>query len=333
MDDMNFTENDEGQRVQPPDLDTTLNVLRENDGSVNTTLYYGLSGLDASDLRRLTPVWTALKPAFRRKLLRELIEASETNFELNYNTLAYFALEDEDAGVREAAVELLWEDETLGLMHRLNELALEDEAVAVRAAAASALGRFVLGGELGEMDEAETVKAQETVVSILNNLDEDIDVRRRALEAISNSSHEIVEEAIREAYDSPDRRMQISSIFAMGRSYDEQWNEFVVQQLDSEDAEMRYEAARAAGELEIESAVRGLTRLALDGDREIKEVAIWSLGEIASKEATRTLERLATEAKRLHDDELLEAIEDALGTASMGSSSLYMMRLDGDDEN
>ena len=333
MDDMNFTENDEGQRVQQPDLETTLNTLRENDGSVNATLYYGLSGLDTSEMRGLKPVWAQLKPAYRRKLLRELVEAAETNFELNYNALAYFALDDEDAGVREAAIELLWEDVSMSLMHRLNEIALEDESVEVRAAAASALGRFILGGEVGDMDEAQTMTAQDTVVSILNNLDEDIDVRRRALEAISNSSHEIVEEAIREAYDSPDRRMQISSIFAMGRSYDEQWNEFVIQQLDSEDAEMRYEAARAAGELEIENAVRGLTRLALDDDREIKEVAIWSLGEIASREATRTLERLATEAKRLHDDELLEVIEDALGTASMGSTSLYMMRLEEDDEN
>jgi HEAT repeat protein len=278
-------------------------------------------------------VWGELKPAFRRKLLRELVEASETNFELNYSTLGYYALDDADAGVREAAIELLWEDESMPLMYRLNDLALEDESVEVRAAAASALGRFILGGELGNHNEAEIAKAQETVVSILNNLDEDIDVRRRALEAISNSSLEIVEEAIREAYDSYDRRMQISAVFAMGRSYDEQWSDLVLQQLNSEDAEMRYEAARAAGELEIENAVRGLTRLALDDDREIIEVAIWSLGEIGSKEATRTLERLATEAKRAHDDELLEAIEDALGTASMGNSSLYMMRMDEDDED
>lgn len=333
MDDTNFNENEERQPIPQPDLETTLKTLRENDGSVNATLYYGLSGLEPSEIRRLAPVWAELAPAFRRKLLRELVEASETNFELDYSTLGYYALDDSDAGVREAAIELLWEDESMPLMHRLNDLALEDEAVEVRAAAASALGRFILGGELGDMDEAETVRAQETAVSILNNLSEDIDVRRRALEAISNSSHELVEEAIREAYDSYDRRMQISSVFAMGRSCDEQWNEFVVQQLDSEDAEMRYEAARAAGELEIESAVRGLTRLALDDDREIKEVAIWSLGEIASKEATRTLERLATEAKRLHDDELMEVIEDALATASMGSSSLYMMRLDEDDED
>ena len=210
-----------------------------------------------------------------------------------------YALSDSDAGVREAAVELLWEDESLVLMNRLIDIALYDEAINVRAAAASALGRFILLGELGDLPEEEITKAQDAAVSILNNVSEDYDVRRRALEAIANSSHEIVDEAIREAYDNPDHRMQISAVFAMGRTYDSQWNEYVLQQLDSEDPEMSYEAARAAGELEIEEAVPGLTRLALDHDREVKEVAIWSLGEIGSRESTRILERLATEAKRL----------------------------------
>ncbi len=315
-----------------PDFETTLAALRDNDGSVTSTLYYGLSALEPGSIARLAPVWKGLTPDYRRKLLRELTEASEANFELEYSALGQYALDDDDPGVREAAVEALWEDESLPLMYRLIDLAQEDEAVGVRAAAASALGRFILKGELGDLPESETSKAQDAVVSILDDTDEDIDVRRRALEAIANCGHEIVDEAIREAYDSHDHRMQISAVFAMGRTYDQQWGEYVRQQLDSDDPEMRYEAARAAGELEIEEAVPALTRLALDNDREVKEVAIWSLGEIGSREATRVLERLATEAKRLGDDDLLEAIEDALSAASLGSGSLYMMRFDEDEE-
>src|SRR5664279_2718178 len=328
--DMNDT-NDTNE-LKHPDLETTLATLRANDGAVKSTIYYGLSGLAPTDLRRLAPIWDELLPAYRRKLVRELLEASEANFELDYSVLGQFALEDSDEGVREAAIELLWENESLPLMHRLIDIALNDEAIDVRAAAASALGRFILLGEMGDLPEAEVVKAQDTAVSILDNEAEDIDVRRRALEAIGNSSHEIVDEAIREAYDSPDHRMQISSVFAMGRTYDPQWSEFVLQQLDNDDAEMRYEAARAAGELEIEDALPALKRLAFDDDREVKEVAIWSLGEIGTREATRLLERLATDAKRAKDEELLEAIEDAIGTASLGGSSLYLMRFDEDEE-
>jgi HEAT repeat protein len=335
MDDMDFNdlnELNESSEEKHPDLDTTLNALRDNDGTVNSIIYYGLSQLEDENVRRLAPLWSELKAAFRRKVLRELVEASEANFELNYSALGYYALGDDDPSVRVAAIELLWEEASTSLLHKLQEMALYDDTAEVRAAAASALGRFILAGELGDLDEAEGLKAQDTAISILNNLDEDIDVRRRALEAISNSSNEIVVDAIREAYDHPDHRMQISAVFAMGRSYEERWNDIVLQQLDSEDEEMRYEAARAAGELEIDGAVRKLTNIALGDEREIREVAIWSLGEIGSKEATRTLERLATDAKRKHDDELLEAIEDALDTASMGNNSLYLMKLDGEDD-
>lgn len=317
---------------QQPDLDDTLSVLQASDTTHNSKLVYGLSHLDEVGIERLKPIWAALELEYRRKLMHELVEASETNFELNYSAFGNFALDDADAEVRTTAIELLWEDESLLLMRRLMRIVVDDESTQVRAAAASGLGRFILLGELGDMPEAQTIPAQDVVIEVLNNQAEDIDVRRRALEAISNCSHEIVPDAIRDAYDSPDRRMQISSVFAMGRSFDERWTDIVLQELQSEDDEMRYEAARAAGELELEQAVQDLTRLALDDDREIQEVAIWSLGEIASREATRTLDRLATEAKRNNDDELLEAIEDAIGTASLGSSSLYLMRFDDEED-
>ena len=316
---------------QQPDLEKTLSVLKESDSTLNSTIFYGLSALDPEDIGRLEPVWATLPATYRGALLRELVEASESNFDLNYGALGFFALSDSEAEVREAAIDLLWEDETLELMNRLIELALYDEATAVRAAAASALGRFILLGELGDLPETEAVKAQDAAVSILNNLDEEIDVRRRALEAIANGGHEMVDEAIREAYDSDDPQMQISSVFAMGRTYDQQWSEFVLRQLDSDDPEMRYEAARASGELELEEAVPKLKRLVFDDDREIQEVAIWSLGEIGSREAVRMLERLATDAKHKNDAELLEAIEDAIGTASLSSGSLYLMRLDDEE--
>src|SRR5690606_16320889 len=119
------------------------------------------------------------------------------------------------------------------------------------------------------------IRAQSAVIDVLNNAAEDIDVRRRALEAIANCGHEIVVGAINEAVENPDRRMQISAVFAMGRTCDTRWSDHVLRQLEDDDPEMRYEAARAAGELELEDAVVHLTRLALDDDREIQLVAIW----------------------------------------------------------
>jgi hypothetical protein len=319
------------QRPQP-DFNTALDALKTSDKSASdATILYGLSGLEAQDIERLRPVWETLPAPYRRKLMRTLVEVNETNFELDYGTFARFGLADSDPGVRQAAIEVLWEDESLELMQRLIGIAETDEAREVRAAATSALGRFILGGELGELPETETVKAQDAVIGILNNPAEDVDVRRRALESIANCGHGMVQKAIQSAYNGDDRRMQISAVFAMGRTCDDRWSDLVIHELDSDDAEMRYEAARAAGELELEEAVPHLSRLAFDRDVEIKDVAIWSLGAIGGKEAVRVLNLLARDARATGDHDLVVAIEEALGNATLGGTdALYLMR-QGDD--
>jgi len=327
---MNFYDDEDSVQYQEPELDETLEALR-NIGSagLTTTIFYGLSNLSVDEAEQLRPVWAGLAPAQRRKIMRELVESAESNFEFDYQAVGNFGIEDDDPGVREAAIEVLWEDDSLELMNRLIDIVQWDEVREVRAAAMSALGRFILKGELGELAEDDAVRAQDVAIQSLTNLDEDIDVRRRALEAISNSSHEMVEEAISEAYESTDRRMQVSSVFAMGRNYDANlWGDIVLRELDSSDAEMLYEAARAAGELELVPAVMALSHLAFSDDREVKEVAIWSLGEIGGNESLRVLAALADAADEESDDDLAEAIQDAIGSATTAGGDLPLSLLD-----
>jgi HEAT repeat protein len=310
-------------RPEKPDLATTLETLQTSEERIaSPTLYYGLSGLTPAEVQRVGEKWDSIDPEKRYTLLMELAEASELNFEFDYRELGLFALNDSDANVREAAVELLWEDESLELMSRLIDIAQWDEAAPVRAAAASALGRFILLGEYDEISEKEASRAQDAAISILTNTDEEVDVRRRALEAIANCGHEIVTEAVQEAYDSSEQKMRVSSIFAMGRSYDPKWRETVLREISSADPEMRYEAARAAGELEIKEAVPYLGRMAVNDEREIQEVAVWSLGELGGREALRILSALSQDAEDAGDESLLEAIEDAIGSASIAGNDL-----------
>lgn len=307
-----------------PDLATTLNLLRAvaSEG-FSAALYYGLSGLTRDDRDLLASVWTSLDAEHRQKLMSRLVDLSETNFDLEYRQMGLLGLEDEDPGVRESAINLLWEDETPELMACLVEMAQWDETAAVRAAAVSALGNFILAGELGGLSERDLYQAQDTVVGIYSNENEDIEVRRRALEAIANSSHDIVTEAIDEAYHSDDQRMRISAVFAMGRTCDPQWKDAVLRELRSDDPGMRYEAARASGELELEEAVPYLIALATNqSDREIKEAAIWSLGEVGGERALSALSALAQEAEEDGDDSLLEAVEDAIGSATLANMGL-----------
>ena len=308
---------------EKPDLKTTLRTLESNvDGSLNATIFYGLSGLTTEDLLHFGEVWTGLPDAYRAKLLHQLVDVSETNFELDYRALGFYALRDDFPEARMAAIDLLWEDESLELMDRLIEMAQWDESTDVRAQAASALGRFILLGELGDLPETETIRAQDAVVNLLTNPDEDVDVRRRSLEAIANCSHDIVPEAIEDAYNSDDSSMQASAIFAMGKSCDERWGDTVLRAFESDDPTLQYEAARASGELGLDEAIPILARFAMGNDREIKEVSIWSLGEIGGGAVLKILGLLAETAEEAGDDELMDAIEEAMSSASLAGSDL-----------
>lgn len=301
-----------------PTLEQTIAAIHMWEGSVvPSTLVYGLSGLTGAELEQFQLTWSQLSPDTRNQLLVQLTETAEANIEFDYRELALLGLKDGEAQVRKTAIELLWEDESIELMSRLIDMAQYDESSEVRADAVSALGRFILLGEYEEIPEQEAAKAQDVVINLLNDQNEDINVRRRSLEAISNSSHDIVPEAIEEAYHSGERLMQVSSVFAMGRSYDQRWRETVLKEMKNNDPEIRYEAARAAGELEIDEAIRSLAELAVDDEREIKEVAIWSLGEIGGRESIRILSALAEDAEEAEDEELLEVVEDAIGNAAL----------------
>ncbi len=323
MTDNLYDESNTSEVREQPDLNVTLVALAENkDGAANSTIYYGLSHLDEAALPPLASVWNDLAADYRAKLLSQLVDISEANFELDYQALAIFALDDENPEVRSAAIELLWENETVGLMNRLLELAEWDESALVRAAAAEGLGRFVLLGELGDISEADLIRIQDTVIALLMNESEAVDVRRRALEAIANSSHEIVPEAIEEAYNGPDSRMQASAVFAMGRSCDNRWDETVLQAFESYDPALRYEAARASGELEIQEAIPFLAHLAQDEDPDHRYAAIWALGEIGGNYALRVLGSLADAAQESDDEAMQEAIEESIANASLAGREL-----------
>lgn len=320
----------ETEQAEKPDLATTLKALKDNEkGRPGSTVCYGLSGLMREETAQLQDTWQSLPDVYRRRVMRELIEVSENNIEMDYRSIGIFGLNDSDPGVREASIEVLWEDESLEVMNHLVKMAQHDSAINVRAAATIALSRFILMGELGDLPQGETLSAQNAAIKLLQDEREDLEVRRRALEAIANCSHDIVPHAIQEAYQSPHQSMRVSAVFAMGRSCDERWEDFILEEINSTDPEMCYEAARAAGELTLIEAVPRLAELTLEEDREIVEVAIWSLGEIGGKEASRILSLLEEKAEEEEDEELLQAIEEALDNAAFASGDdLFLYEFD-----
>lgn len=267
---------------------------------------YLLSNLDATDAARVREVWVSLPVALRQQMITRLVELAEADFEVNFGALFRIGLEDEDAQVRAASVEGLWEDEDVRLVPLLVARLREDEDANVRAAAAASLGRFLLLGELEKIRPGPRDAAYEALLAACQDLEELLEVRRRALESLAYVGNETVVELIRQAYAAPEEKMRVSAVFAMGRSADTRWAAQVRQELFSPNPELRYEAARACGELQLTDAVPELEELADDADPEVQEAALWALGQIGGDRARKILERYCLEG-----DEAAQAAAEA----------------------
>ena len=286
---------------------------------LNIRYLYALSGMTREHLARFREVWPSIEVDRRRSVLQNLVDITEHSFEANFDPIFLLAMGDDDSEVRAKAIDGLWENEDQALIGPLVHLLRTDESARVRASAAMALGRFVLLGELEEIDRAPAMLAEEALLETLREKAEDLEVRRRAVEAIAYSGEAGVREIIEAAYYDDEEKMQASAIFAMGRSADPYWGKVLLQELDNPDPEMRFEATRACGELEVPTAVPRLIEVSLeDPDREVQQAAISALGRIGGRQA-----REALEAYYERDDEALsQAAAEALDEMDMLDDNL-----------
>lgn len=314
-----------------PTLEALLEILPAR--TVSRADLYGFSDLSRTEAERAWTVWTGLPVAVRRRVARLLVEIAEDDFEVDFGEIFRLALGDEDAQVRQSAVEGLWEDEDVRLVPLLAARLREDPAGEVRAAAAAALGRFLLAGELGRIRLRPHQQAFDALLAACTAEGESVEVRRRALESLAYSGEEAVAALIGSAYDHPDEQMRVSAVFAMGRSADSRWAAQVMQELHSPNPEMRYEAARACGELELEEAVPALVELVEDVDAEVQEAALWALGQIGGDEARRVLGAYA----RSDNEALQRAARGALRELEFlhGDLGAFLLLdfLEGDEED
>ncbi len=267
-----------------------------------------LSDLSADELKQFEAAWTGMTTERKRQILARLEELGEDNVELNFDRIYRSALYDIDDTVRKEAVEGLWENSDPSLVRPLLRLVQQDPAPEVRAAAATALGRFSLLAEHQKISAENRPRIAEALLSVIHKPGETVDVRRRALEAVAPLSLPAVVQVIWEAYRKEEPGLRISSVYAMGRNCDLLWMPTVLKEMDAEDAEMRYEAATAAGEIGEAEAVPRLVELTRDSDTEVKMAAIQALGKIGGQEAKQRLRVLLTNKSQA----VREAAEQAM---------------------
>ncbi len=289
------------------DFDTTLKLLADPEQPFPSTRLHSLSDLDRSEVAALEALWPTLPDARRLTLIQDLAELAEADFEVDFEAVERLALEDENPGVRAAAVTSLWECETPELAGRFFQLLTVDPAPTVRAAAASALGRYIYLTEMEELDPRQGHRL-ENILLLTATGNEDLEVRRRAVEALGFSSRPEVPSVIQSAYASPEEKMRASAVFAMGQTADKVWAPQVLAALRNPSPAVRFEAVRAAGELELRQAIPDLVEAIEDSDPEVRSSALWALGQVGGPRARHVLET----ALRGADEGEAELIEEAL---------------------
>lgn len=306
-----------------------LEALQNTDKALPPRYLYRLSDLDSAELSQLKQIWPGLPTWRRQGLMEDIEQLGEADTLLSFEALSLYAIHDPAAEVRLPAVRTLWEYENLALIPIFREMVIKDEDVDVRAATATALGRYVYLGELEEIPSEDLRDVEDRLLEVTRGNDASL-VRRRALESLGYSGREEVQPLIETAFSSGMRDWITSALFAMGRSANEKWQPDVLEMLDNSDPSIRLEAARAAGELEISEATPVLFDMLEDPDDSVREVAIWSLSQIGGEGVRETLEKLYEETE---DDEEADYIEQALDNLAFTEDLELFSVLDISEDN
>lgn len=267
-----------------------------------------LSATSPEEMVLFLEAWAEMGFERRRQIASQLVELAEEDPKLNFDDIFHACLRDLDEIVRVRAIEGLWEYENHSLIDTFINMLREDRQESVRAAAALALGRFALLAELGKLRPDDGAKVEKALAEVIDDQEEQLGVRRRAVEAIATLSLPEVTEIIQEAYQSDDDQMRVSAIYAMGRNSDPAWLPTLVKELSNPDTEMRFEAAGACGGLGEDEAVPHLVRLIHDLDAQVQLSAIAALGKFGGNEAGAALRECLNHT----EEHIRGAAEDAL---------------------
>jgi len=299
-------------------IDEIISELQNSDKPLSSVKLTELSSINSEELQLFKEVWPTIERKRRQQAVSRLVELAEENFELDFDNVFKNCLDDPDAEVRSRAIDGLWENEEPSLINTLLNLLEHDRSERVQAAAAAALGRFVMLAEHQKLHSNYSSKIYQALLAAIGDNSQALEVRRRALEAIAPIGSPKVEKAISEAYHNGHPKLRSSSIYAMGKNCNPTWLPILLKELANADAEIRYEAAGACGEIGEEEAVPYLTNLVEDPDLEVQLATIQALGKIGGTEAKNRLEQCLDD-----DSEVVQqAAEQALRELNEGEEPL-----------
>lgn len=307
-------------RFSPAEL---VDHLIHNPAPLTGRDLFAFSDLSRADAETVRESWALIPLERRRLVVQNLTALAEEGIEWHLGRILRIALHDSDATVRRYAIEGLWEETTADLLGPLVDAVRHDEDEEVRAAAACALGDYVLAGELDDLDAALAMRAEQVLLEVLRDGDEPLPVQCQALESIAYSGEVGVRQLIEDAYYSPHEALRVSALAAMGRSADVHWRSYARAELQSPSALMRAEAARACGELEAHNAVDDLLLLLVDEEPSVRLAVITALGRIGGAEARDALRTMSAEGEPAEAEAAEDALAEMIFSAGDGGIALY----------
>ena len=306
------------------ELDEYLRELRDADGSIASAGLSQLSGLPDEQLTALEEGWGEIPAVRRHEIVGRLVEMADDNAELDFYAVFCHALTDEESAVRERAVSGLWESDDRATIPKLVERLETDAEDPVREAVASVLGHFAALADAGKLVKRDAELVCQALMSALEDPDEPLTVRRRALESVASFRVPEVRGWIQWAYDHEEPLLRQSAVYAMGRSGDGVWSSILYDEMESDDPAMRYEAASAARELGDEEAIPCLAELVGDPDTQVSLAAVQAIGGIGGPRAHELLRSYVAES----DDQVVrEAAEDALAMLQADADDFSMFEV------
>ena len=309
-----------------------LTQLRQGSEPLTVDQLASLSDLNSEDRRAYLAVWSEVPGERRLAILEALGRLADDRFELNFDALDIFALDDPDPRVRSVAIRNLWENEDPSLADRFLQILNADPEPEPVHAAARALGHFVLLGELGRLGDSQLDRIVAGLLAVFTESPDET-ARRLCVESLGYSSHPEATRVIESAFVADDEDWRAAALLAMGRSANADWGPSILPMLRHPSPALRREAAAACGELELNASRTELIELLEDSHPDVRRAAIWSLGQIGGKSAYLALQQIVEHTTDPEEAELADrALENLAFVDGSGQLLLYAMD-DGMDDD
>ena len=295
--------------TDPISFQTVLDALLDGKKDFPRRYLKEFSDIRPLELKTLLDIWPGVTLSRKQTLLEQLKTLAEADTLVSFDDFGRALLTDPDPIIRTHAIRLLHESEDLKLVPTYLNMLKDDSDTTVRREAANVLNLFVDLGELDEIPDNIYHQVEDALLASANSED-DVRVRRTALESLGYSSRPEVITLIESAFHREDPHWQASALHAMGRSADDRWTDDVLHSLVNDDDRIRRAAVEAAGDLAIAPARPILLEmLSEEEEPDVTSAVIWSLSQIGGEDVRTYLENLLDQTD---DDDQLEFLEDAL---------------------